>query len=109
MNEERVMTIIDQLMNKMRTNQELQILAKENNLSYKPIMDFDDNTIDNIVTSMVALVLASMSNDEKYQLLVRTGIQKRSLKVEIINKYKDQAIEFLNKYKENLIKTPVLS
>jgi len=106
MTEERIMTIIGQLMNKMRNNQELQILAKENGLTYKPVVDFDEATIDNIITSMVALTLASMANDEDYALLVRTGIQKRSLKVDIINKYKDQAIEYLNKYKDNLVEIP---
>lgn len=100
MSDERIMTIIGQLMSKMRDNQALQNLAKENGLSYKPVMDYDDATIENVVISMIALTLASMAKDEAYTLLTRTGIQKRSLKVEIINKYKDQAIEYFNRYKE---------
>lgn len=106
MNEDRIMTIIGQLMEKMRSNQELQNLAKENGLSYKPVVDFDEATIDNIITTMVALTLASAANDKDYELLVRTGIQKRSLKVELVNKYKDQAISYLNKYKSNLVEIP---
>lgn len=100
MSDERIMAIIGQLMSKMRDNQALQNLAKENGLSYKPVMDYDDATIENVVISMIALTLASMAKDEAYTLLTRTGIQKRSLKVEIINKYKDQAIEYFNRYKE---------
>lgn len=103
MNEERIMTIIGQLMSKMRNNQELQKLAKEQGVTFKPSVEFSDESIENIVTSMVALTLASMVNDKDYELLVRTGIQKRSLKVQIINKYKDQAIAYLNKYKSDLI------
>lgn len=107
MTEERVMIIIGQLMDKMKKNQELQTLAKQNGLTYKPIVDFSDESIDNIVTSMVSLALASMAKDKDYELLVRTGIQKRSLKVSLINKYKDQAIEYLTKYKESLVANPI--
>jgi hypothetical protein len=107
MDEERIMIIIGQLMDKMTENQRLQTLAKENGLTYKPIMDLSDTAIDDIITSMVALVLAKSVNDKDYELLVRTGIQKRSLKASIINKYKDQAGEYLNKYKMSLVSTAV--
>ena len=102
-NEERILGIISQLMDKLSNTQRLQNLAKENDLAYKPVMDFSDEAIDNIVVSMIALTLASQAKDSRYDLLVRTGIQKRSLKTEIINDFKDEALHYLDLYKRNMI------
>lgn len=103
MNEERILGIISQLMDKLSNTQRLQNLAKENDLAYKPVIDFSDEAIDNIVVSMIALTLASQAKDSRYDLLVRTGIQKRSLKTEIINDFKDEALHYLDLYKRNLV------
>lgn len=107
MNEERILGIITQLMDKLSNTQRLQNLAKENGLAYKPVIDFSDEVIDNIVVSMIALTLASQAKDSRYDLLVRTGIQKRSLKTEIINDFKDEALHYLDLYKRNLVSAQV--
>ena len=107
MNEERILNIISQLMDKLSNTQRLQNLAKENDLAYKPVIDFSDEAIDNIVTSMIALTLASQAKDSRYDLLVRTGIQKRSLKTEIINDFKDEALHYLDLYKRKLVSAQV--
>ncbi|MGN1086455.1 MAG: hypothetical protein ACI4Q5_05415, partial [Porcipelethomonas sp.] len=61
-----------------------------------------DDTIDNVAISVVSLLLAKRENDPRYQRLVNTGIQKRSLKTEIINAYKTQANQLINRYKASI-------
>ena len=96
---ESILTRVGQLFDKMHQNQQLQQLASANGMDIKNSVHLTDDTIDNYVTSAVALVIAKQSNDPRYAKLVNTGLEKRSLKIEIINDYKTQANELINEYR----------
>lgn len=94
----RVKTLLDRL----KENQKLQQLAEDNGLDVKNTVKLTDDTIDNIAVAEIALLLAKRENDPNYKKLVHTGIQKRSLKTEIINTYKNQANQLIVQYKKSL-------
>lgn len=94
-----IMKKVETLLTKMHQNQQLQNLAIENGLDVKNSVRLTDDTIYNIATSVVALALAKQSNDPRYAKLVNTGLEKRSLKMEIINDYKSQANEMIDHYR----------
>lgn len=85
------------ILTKLKQNQELQKLADSNGLDIKNSVNLTDDNIKNLVISVIALMLAKNNDDKRYKQLVRIGVQKRSLKTEIINAYKNQAIQILNK------------
>jgi len=91
------------LMGRLKENQQLQKLAEENGIDVKNTVKLTDDTINNIAVSVIALLLAQRSGDPRYVKLVQTGIQKRSLKTDIINTYKNQANQLINQYKNNII------
>lgn len=93
---------VGQLMSQLHRNQQLQELAEKNGLDVKNSVKLTDDTIDNVAISVVSLLLAKRENDPRYQRLVNTGIQKRSLKTEIINAYKTQANQLINRYKATI-------
>lgn len=99
--DEMIIEHIGKLMTNLKKNEELQALAKQNGLDVKNTVDFKDSTIENISVSIVALLLAKRENDPKYKQLVDYGMQKRSLKTDLINTYKNQAIQFINMWKNN--------
>jgi hypothetical protein len=99
--DEMIIEHIGKLMTNLKKNEELQALAKQNGLDVKNTIDFKDSTIENISVSIVALLLAKRENDPKYKQLVDYGMQKRSLKTDLINTYKNQAIQFINMWKNN--------
>lgn len=85
------------ILTKLKQNQELQKLADSNGLDIKNSVNLTDDNIKNLVISVIALMLAKNNDDKRYKQLVRMGVQKRSLKTEIINAYKNKAIQILNK------------
>lgn len=85
------------ILTKLKQNQELQKLADSNGLDIKNSVNLTDDNIKNLTISVIALMLAKNNDDKRYKQLVRIGVQKRSLKTEIINAYKNQAIQILNK------------
>jgi hypothetical protein len=85
------------ILTKLKQNQELQKLADSNGLDIKNSVNLTDDNIKNLTISVIALMLAKNNDDKRYKQLVRMGVQKRSLKTEIINAYKNQAIQILNK------------
>jgi hypothetical protein len=80
-----------------RKQKELQDLAEKNGVQINGVR-YTDDSIMNIVTSVVALMMARNEGDPRYHQLVEQGMRKRSLKVEIINSYKDRANEMINQY-----------
>lgn len=90
----RVKTLFD----KMHQNQKLQELAQANGMDVKNTIKLTDDTINNVAVSVIALSLAKEANDPRYGKLVNTGLQKRSLKSEIINDYKNEANRLIEAY-----------
>jgi hypothetical protein len=88
---------IGEMMVHYRKQKELQDLAEKNGVQINGVR-YTDDSIMNIVTSVVALMMARNEGDPRYHQLVEQGMRKRSLKVEIINSYKDRANELINQY-----------
>jgi hypothetical protein len=98
MNEQLIYDKIKVMLDRMEQKKQLQSLAKANGIELNE-MELTDDTSDAVVISVIALMLAKMDNDERYRKLCDFGMQKRSLKVEIINDYKQRANMLYNKYK----------
>jgi hypothetical protein len=92
----------------MHQNQKLQQLAEQNNLDIKNTIKLTDDNMMNVAVTLVALSLAKEANDPRYKKLVNTGLQKRSLKLEIINDYKKEANDIIKDYSSgNFNKEPI--
>lgn len=97
-NHDAIFARVQKLFERMHQNQKLQKLAKENGMDVKNNAELTDDTINNLAVSIIALSLAKDANDPRYGKLVNTGLQKRSLKIEIINDYKDEANRLIGEY-----------
>ena len=95
---------VSTLMKKLKQNQELQQLADDNGLDVKNTVKLTDDNIKNVAVSVISLLLSKRDGDDRYNKLVHTGVEKRSLKTEIINTYKNQAIQLLDRYNNDLSK-----
>lgn len=95
--EDMVNAKIGEIMVRLHKQKELQDLAEKKGVQITGMRYTDDRIMD-IATATVALILARNSGDPKYARLVDQGIQKRSLKNELINAYKDQANALINQY-----------
>ena len=93
---------VGEIMTKLKQNQKLQELAKQNGLDVKNTVEFTEDTIDNIVVAVVALSLAKQDQDPDYAALVRAGMSHRGIKTRLINKYKNQANQLITAYKMQL-------
>lgn len=101
MSDEEIIKKVGDLFSKMERDQKLHDLAKRNNLDVKNTIELTEDTKDNYAVTVIALLLAKRENDVRYKTLVRTGLQKRSIKAAIVNSYKDKAIELIKSYKDN--------
>lgn len=98
-NTEVVFKKIDEVLGYLNKQKELQRLASENGLDIKNAVQLTAESIDNYIVAVISLLLAKTSGDKRYNTLVQAGVQKRSVKTEIINNYKNQAIQLINLYK----------
>lgn len=99
MSDEDIIRKVDVLFSKMEENERLQKLAKANGLDVKNTIELTEDTKNNLAVSIVSLLLAKRENDVRYKTLSRVGLQKRTLKTEIVNAYKDKAMELISRYK----------
>lgn len=105
MNEQDIFNRIRLITDKLTQKQQLQSLAKSNGIEINEL-ELTEDTVDAVVISVIALMLAKMNQDERYRKLCDFGMQKRSLKVEIINDYKQRANMLYNQFKTGNM-TPV--
>lgn len=96
--DEVIFSKLDNIFKNLKQTQKLQQLATDNGLDIKNSINLTDDTIDNVITSVIALLIAQQNHDPRYKELVLKGTQKRSLKTEIINNYKNQANQYRNKF-----------
>jgi hypothetical protein len=89
---------VGQIMTSLQQNQQLQTLAKNNGLDVKNTIQLTDETAKNVAVSVVALMLAKRSGDPDYSALVRAGMNHRKIRVDLINKFKDQANQIIDRY-----------
>lgn len=107
-NRDAILNKVSVLFEKMHQNQKLQQLAEQNNLDIKNTIKLTDDNMMNVAVTLVALSLAKEANDPRYKKLVNTGLQKRSLKLEIINDYKKEANDIIKDYSSgNFNKEPI--
>ena len=92
LNDDEIFSKVTELMNRLKKNQALQELTEKNGLNIKNSVKLTDESANNIAISVISLLLAKRSSDPRYRKLTQMGLQKRSLKTEIINDYKNQAI-----------------
>ncbi len=101
MNDEAIFSKVTKIMEKLHKDQELQDLAERNGLDVKNTLRLTSTSQDNIAIAMVALLLAERANDPKFKTLEHVGLQKRKLKIELINAYKDEAMQLIKQYKDS--------
>lgn len=101
MENEVVFKKIEDVLSYLNKERELQKLASENGLDVKNTIRLTQDSIDKYLVSVISLLLAKQSSDPRYKTLVQTGVSKRTLKAEIINNYKNQAIQLINQYKND--------
>ena len=97
-NDEEIFSKVKTLMERIKKDQELQELSERNGLDVKNSIKLTNDTAKNIAISVISLMLAKRSNDPDYRKLTQMGMEKRSLKTGIINKYKNQANQLIAKY-----------
>ena len=102
-NDEEIFSKVKTLMERIKKDQELQELSERNGLDVKNSIKLTNDTSKNIAISVISLMLAKRSNDPDYRKLTQMGMEKRSLKTEIINTYKNQANQLIAKYNESLV------
>jgi hypothetical protein len=100
--DEAIFSRVEIMMNHLNQNASLQKLAKDNGLDVKNAYELTDENKQKVAVSSVALMLAKRAGDPKYDMLVRTGLQKRELKADIINSYKEEAKQLINKFESKI-------
>ena len=99
MSDEEIIKKVGDLFSKMEQNSKLYALAKMNGLDVKNNIELTEDTKDNLAVTIVSLLLAKRENDARYSELVKVGLQRKSIKSEIVNSYKDRALELIKSYK----------
>lgn len=100
--EDFIFSRVGEVMTRLKQNQKLQALAKDNGLDVKNTVQYTEDTINNIVVMIVALTLAQQENDPDYTALKAAGLSHRGIKTRLINKYKNQANQLITAYKNRL-------
>lgn len=94
-NHDAILKKVSTLFERMNQNRQLQELAENNGIDIKNSIKLTDDNMMNVAVTLVALSLAKEANDPRYKKLVNQGLQKRSLKLEIVNDYKKEANELI--------------
>ena len=97
--DDTMLQVVGKIMTHLTQNQQLQNLAKSNGLDVKNTIQLTEDSINNVATSTVALMLAKRNDDPDYAALVRAGMSHRKCRCDVINKYKDQANQLIDRYK----------
>lgn len=101
-NHDAILKKVSTLFERMNQNRQLQELAENNGIDIKNSIKLTDDNMMNVAVTLVALSLAKEANDPRYKTLVNTGLQKRSLKMEIVNDYKSQANNIIHDWKSGV-------
>lgn len=98
-NEDYIFSRVGDVMKKLNQNRKLQELATSNGLEVTNTLKLTEETSNNVAVAVVSLLLAQQQSDPDYDALVRAGMSHRKLKVDLINKYKNQANQMIDRYK----------
>ena len=100
MTEEQIFNRVKTLMEKLDKDQELQDLTERNGLDVKSTLRLNPTNKDNTAIAITSLLLAQNADDPQFKQLVRLGLDHRSLKADLVEKYKVQAQQLIQKYKD---------
>lgn len=97
MSDEQILSALNDFFAKFDQNHKLQDMALANGIDIKNSVRLTDEQREAVAVALVALLLAKRENDHRYAVLSKAGLEHRTLKAEIINDYKDQAIQLINR------------
>ena len=97
MTDEEIHSCLNDFFAKFDQNKKLQDMALANGLDINISIRLTDEQKEALAVAQVALLLAKREDDSRYAILSKAGLEHRTLKAEIINDYKDQAIQLINK------------
>lgn len=100
--EQKMLAKVKLIFNKLNENKKLQDLAIDNGLDIRNKVELTDSAMENIIISIISMLLAKECGDPEYDDVVRKGLEHRSGKVNLINKRKNQAIQLFTRYKKEL-------
>ena len=101
MHDEAILNRVKTIMDRLDKDQELQDLAERNGVDAVNTIRLTPTTKDNVAVTMLSLLLAQKAGDPRYKNLSALGLQKRSIKADIVNEYKGQAIQLMNQYRNS--------
>ena len=100
--DEQIFSHVQKMMNHLDQTNKLQQLAKDNGIEIKNEIDLSDDNRKKVMIATTSLLLAKRNGDPDYDMLCRTGLQKRELKCQVINKYKDEAQQLINRVEHKM-------
>lgn len=96
MTDEQILDCLNNFFAKFEQNRKLQDMALANGIDIKNAVRLTDDQKEALAVAQVALLLAKRDGDNRYAMLTKAGLEHRTLKSDIINSYKDQAIQLIN-------------
>jgi uncharacterized protein (DUF302 family) len=100
--DDKIFYYVQKMMNHLDETNRLQQLAKDNGIEIKNEIDLSEDARKKVIIATTAMLLAKRSGDPDYDMLRRTGLQKREYKARVINKYKDEAQQLINRVENNI-------
>lgn len=88
---------IDKLYKRLKLEQSVQQRTQDAGVDIN-VVKLSDDTIDNTLTTIVALALAKDNDDPCYHALAAYGLKRRETKMKVVDKYKDEANMIIEKY-----------
>lgn len=104
--DDQILDYLNDFFAKYDQNRKLQDMALANGLDIKNSVRLTDDQREALAVAQVALMLAKREDDPRYAILSKTGLEHRSLRTELINHYKDEAIQLINKRAMNVENSP---
>lgn len=104
--DDQILDYLNDFFAKYDQNRKLQDMALANGLDIKNSVRLTDDQREALAVAQVALMLAKREDDPRYAILSKTGLEHRSLRTELINRYKDEAIQLINKRAMNIENSP---
>ena len=100
--DDKIFYYVQKMMNHLDETNRLQQLAKDNGIEIKNEIDLSEDNRKRVAIATTAMLLAKRNGDPDYDMLCRTGLQKREFKSRVINKYKDEARQLINRVENNI-------
>lgn len=100
--DEQIFSHVQKMMNHLDQTNRLQQLAKDNGIEINNEIDLSEDNRKKVMVATTSLLIAKRNGDPDYDMLCRTGLQKREIKSRVINKYKDEAQQLINRVENKI-------